>query len=80
MKKLNIRYYGLLTDITKNENELIEVNRSYYLSSLLSDLYERYPDFKNHSIAFFGDGNKLHNKEEISSYAEIDCMPPFSGG
>ena len=78
--RLRIRYYGVLTDITNCEVEMIEMDDRNTGANLVSKLHEKYPDFTNHSIVYFADGKKLEQGENISSITEIDCMPPFSGG
>ncbi len=78
--KLKIRYYGLLTDITQCEMEMIEMYGKITTANLISTLHEKYPDFNKHSIVYFANGKKLEQGENISSMTEIDCMPPFAGG
>ena len=77
--KLKIRYYGLLTDVTHCEMEMIE-KYGITTANLITFLQEKYPDFRRHSIVYFANGKKLEQTENISSIKEIDCMPPFAGG
>jgi len=78
--KLKVRYYGLLTDITSCEREILELNGAVTSEDLTSALYEKYQEFKAHSIVFFVNGRKPDQKETIAADSEIDCMPPFAGG
>lgn len=77
--KLKIRYYGLLTDITHSEMEIIE-GYGITTANLITILHKKYPDFSKYSIVYFANGKQLEQTENISSITEIDCMPPFAGG
>ena len=76
--KLNIKYFGLLAEVTGRDEEILDFDQST-VAQLLDILYERYPglsdkDFQvaqNHEIASPGD---------TLSYGEIALLPPFSGG
>lgn len=75
---LNIKYFGLLTEVTGTDEEKFEFDQST-VSELLAALRQRHPgladkDFQvaqNHEIAAPGD---------TVSFGEIALLPPFSGG
>ncbi len=73
--RLLIRYYGLLTDITSYENEVVELDEQATVEDLNSRLESCFPDFAQHSIVYFARGKKIEGEENLTSAMEIDCMP-----
>lgn len=78
--KLKVQYYGLLTDITKCDTEMIDIGGKTNSTVFMTCLHKKYPDFKKHSIVYFANGKKLTQGDKIPVGSEIDCMPPFAGG
>lgn len=75
---LNIKYFGLLAEITQCSEETLEFSKAT-VSDLLELLYEKYPDLKDK------DFQVAQNLEIVSEEAnllntEITLLPPFSGG
>ena len=75
---LNIKYFGLLAEITQCSEETLEFSKAT-VSDLLELLYEKYPGLKDK------DFQVAQNLEIVSEEAnllntEITLLPPFSGG
>ncbi|MGD2034666.1 MAG: MoaD/ThiS family protein [Bacteroidales bacterium] len=75
-----IRYYGVLTDVTACESEVIKLSEMATLDELKSEIISRYPSIDEYTVAYFTNNLKLEDRNSISPGMEIDCMPPFSGG
>lgn len=76
--QLNIKYFGLLAEITGCHEEMIPFDGSK-LYELLDIVFEKYPELKQKDFQL------AHNQEIVSSDIqittnEIAFLPPFSGG
>ena len=76
--KLNIKYFGLLTEVTNCTEEIIDFNEST-IQELLHELFTKYPDLQNMDFQV-AQNNEIVFKEAIISNSEIALLPPFSGG
>ncbi|HMC01964.1 MAG TPA: MoaD/ThiS family protein [Flavobacteriaceae bacterium] len=75
---LNIKYFGLLAEITKCNEENVEFSNSS-VSELLSLLFNKYPDLRDKDFQV-AQNNEIVSKGTIVSETEIALLPPFSGG
>ena len=75
---LNIKYFGLLAEITQCSEETIEFSKAT-VSELLEVLYKKYPGLneKDFQVA---QNNEIVSKESNLINTEIALLPPFSGG
>jgi molybdopterin converting factor small subunit len=79
--KLNIRYFGKLTDITKCTDEVITELSAKSLTNVIENLYSKYPGLKNTTHTIFVNNKKASLDNSIlAENDEIVLMPPFSGG
>lgn len=76
--QLNIKYFGMLAEITQCSAEDLEFSRSS-VTELLNLLFEKYPDLeaKDFQVA---QNNTIVSRETLVTNAEIALLPPFSGG
>jgi len=79
--KINIKYFGLIADITNCEEEWANIEENEDLESLLSKLSEKYSALKqaNFNIALNLEINTNLNKQ-LKDLDEIALLPPFAGG
>ncbi|MEZ4930332.1 MAG: MoaD/ThiS family protein [Chitinophagales bacterium] len=79
--KINIKYFGLIADITNCEEEWANIEENENLESLLSKLSEKYSGLKqaNYNIALNLEINTNLNKQ-LRDLDEIALLPPFAGG
>ncbi|RIA09925.1 molybdopterin synthase sulfur carrier subunit [Flavobacteriaceae bacterium MAR_2010_72] len=75
---LNIKYFGLLSEITGCHEEAIDFNGST-LYELMDLVFEKYPELERKDFQL------AHNNEIVSGDMklinnEIAFLPPFSGG
>jgi len=75
---LNIKYFGLLAEVTNCNNETIKFSNSN-VAELLGFLFKKYPELKNKDFQV-AQNNEIISKESIISESEIALLPPFSGG
>ncbi len=76
--QLNIKYFGLIAEITTCNEETVELSNAT-IGQLKEVLVDRYPELKTKDFQI------AQNKEIVSSNAivsgeEIAILPPFSGG
>ena len=75
---LNIKYFGLLAEITNCDNETIEFRNATVLE-LLNLLFKKYPLLKNKDFQV-AQNQEIISKESLVLEGEIVLLPPFSGG
>ncbi|TJY34653.1 MoaD/ThiS family protein [Pontimicrobium aquaticum] len=76
--QLQIKYFGLLAEITNCEGETIEFSKTS-VSDLLEELYIKYPLLKQKDFKVAQNYDIVSNSSEITN-PEIALLPPFSGG
>lgn len=76
--KLNIKYFGVIAEITQRQEEVLEFSKSS-VNDLLSMLFDKYPEIKikDFQVAM---NNEIVSKNSVISEAEIALLPPFAGG
>lgn len=76
--KIKIKYFGMLTDMTSCEEEIIDFS-GVFISELLEVLFIKYPNLKNKNFQVAQNNELVPVNTKISSQ-EIVLLPPFSGG
>jgi molybdopterin synthase sulfur carrier subunit len=76
--KIKIKYFGMLTDITSCEEEIIDFSGVLILE-LLEVLFIKYPNLKDKKFQVAQNNELVPVNIKISSQ-EIVLLPPFSGG
>jgi len=76
--KLNIKYFGLLAEVTQCTDEVIDFSESS-VSELLGVLFEKYPNLEDKDFQV-AQNQKIVSKDTLLSEHEIALLPPFSGG
>jgi len=76
--KLNIKYFGLLAEVTQCTEEVIDFSE-LSVSELLDVLFEKYPNLKDKDFQV-AQNQKIVSKDTHISEHEIALLPPFSGG
>lgn len=76
--KLQIKYFGVIAEITQCHEEALEFSKSS-IDDLLNILFDKYPavKIKDFQVAM---NNEIVSKNSIISESEIALLPPFSGG
>ena len=75
---LTIKYFGMLTEVTKCNEESLQFSDSTVLD-LLNTLFNKYPGLKNKEFRV-AQNQTLVSNETIISDTEIALLPPFAGG
>jgi molybdopterin synthase sulfur carrier subunit len=75
---LNIKYFGLLAEITHCSEETLEVRRTS-VSDLLEVLFNKYPGLKDKDFQV-AQNHTLVSRDATLVESEIALLPPFSGG
>jgi len=76
--QLNIKYYGLLSEATNCNEEVIEFSKSS-VSELLDLLSEKHPNLKGKDFQV-AQNQEIVSKDSIVNESEIALLPPFAGG
>ena len=76
--KLNIKYFGLLAEITECSEETLGFSKSS-VSELLDVLFEKYSNLQDKDFQV-AQNHEIISKETLVSATEIVLLPPFSGG
>jgi len=76
--KLNIKYFGLLAEVTGCSQEVIAFSEAS-VSELLTVLFKKYPNLEDKDFQV-AQNQKIVSKDTILSEHEIALLPPFSGG
>lgn len=80
MMKLNVKYFGLIKDITSVDNEEFEFSEIQKTNHLIELLEQKYSALKkvNYYIAV---NHKIANSDFVlKNNDEVALLPPFSGG
>lgn len=75
---LNIKYFGLLAEITGCEQETFAFKKET-VGELLDELYSKYPMLKSKDFQV-AHAMEISDKNAIITQNEIALLPPFSGG
>ena len=76
--QLNIKYFGLLAEMTKRNEETLIFSKAS-VSDLLECLFKKYPDLKTKDFQV-AQNQEIVSHEAIISGEELALLPPFSGG
>lgn len=76
--QLNIKYFGLIAEITKCDEETLEFTKST-ISDLKTILFGKYPELKNKDFQV-AQNQEIVANDTIVSGEELALLPPFSGG
>ena len=75
---INVKYFGLIAEITACEKELILFTKNN-VSEFLELLYIKYPSLKNKDFQV-AQNQELVSQDTIISGTELALLPPFAGG
>lgn len=73
-----IKYFGMLAEVTKCEEETIDFS-GIYISELLETLHAKYSNLKEKSFQVAQDQELVSFEDKLTSN-EIVLLPPFAGG
>ena len=76
--QLNIKYFGLIAEITKCNEEVLEFSNAT-ISDLKDVLIGKYPELKTKDFQI-AQNKEIVSNNTIVSGEEIAILPPFSGG
>ena len=76
--QLNIKYFGLLAEITGCHEETINFEGSM-LYELLDIVFKKYPELKKNDFQL-AQNKEIVNRNIKITHTEIALLPPFSGG
>ncbi len=76
--KLKIKYFGLLAEITKCNEEEFEFSGNT-ISDLRETLYHKYSNLTKKDFQIAQNQELVNNETEITA-TEIALLPPFAGG
>ena len=81
---MKIRYFAWIRDITKKDNDVIDINHPKTLEELKDYLENMYPELKKHFlqdvIRFAVNQEYVSENLNLRPIDEIAIFPPVSGG
>ncbi|MGB0896624.1 MAG: MoaD/ThiS family protein [Flavobacteriaceae bacterium] len=75
---LNIKYFGMLTEVTQCNEETIEFSEAT-VSDLLHQLFNKYPSLQHQNFQV-AENQTLVNHNTTITNPDIALLPPFAGG
>lgn len=75
---VTIKYFGLIAEITKCQEESLQVS-GVAINDLLNILYLKYPSLKEKDFQV-AQNQELVSFETLLNGKEIALLPPFAGG
>ncbi len=75
---LNIKYFGMLAEITNCNEETHEFSKTS-VNELLAELFRKYPELEAKDFKVAQNHEIVSNDSNITA-PEIALLPPFSGG
>ena len=76
--KVNVEFFGQLTDITKTKS--FEFSSIADTESLLQKLYEKFPALQSSKFVIAVNNDLIKNNTVLEEGAIVALMPPYSGG
>ena len=76
--QLNIKYFGLLAEVTQCSEETLDFSKSSVLE-LLDVLFKKYPNLEDKDFQV-AQNHEIISREALILENEIALLPPFSGG
>ena len=79
--QINLKYFGLVADITKKKEEVIFFEgNSITLLEVEKRLHETYPELTTTTYSIAVNQTLIHGDTSINNLDEIALLPPFAGG
>lgn len=76
--KINVLFFGILTDIIKSSS--LEIEDVENIRQLKSWLWKNYPKTKDMDFQIALNKNIVDGKFELKDGDEVALLPPFAGG
>lgn len=76
--QLTIKYFGLIAEITKCNEEQFEFSGTH-IDELIYAVYLKYPKLKEKDFQV-SQNNEIVSKDTMITQTEIALLPPFAGG
>ncbi len=76
--KVNVLFFGILTDIVKSSSMQIEDVEN--IRQLKSWLWKNYPQTKDMDFQIALNKNIVDGKHDLNDGDEVALLPPFAGG
>jgi molybdopterin synthase sulfur carrier subunit len=80
MLSINVKYFGMLAEAAKLENEVIKINESVTVNDLKSVIIQKHPRLKKMDFQIARNLSIANINELLNDNDEIALLPPFAGG
>ena len=78
---ITVKYFGLIADFTKTNEELITIEKSEFSTEdLMIILHQKYAELKETSFAIAVNKTLATNDIKLKNKDIIALLPPFAGG
>jgi molybdopterin converting factor small subunit len=82
MKNIDIivKYFGLIAEITRQEQEVIQLQEGQKTQDLHQKLLKQYPSLKTSVFQIAHNQQLIYSNDPLKHLDEIALLPPFAGG
>lgn len=78
---ITLKYFGLIADVTKTNEEVITIEKSdFSTKDLLENLTQKYPNLNENSFVIAVNKTVVTENLNLNNNDTIAILPPFAGG
>ena len=78
--KINLKYFGMVSELTQSNEEVLEVASQLSTEDLSLILEEKYTNFNEIDFRFAVNESLINKSVELAENDTVAILPPFSGG
>ena len=78
--KVKVKYFSILRELLKKEEEIIELSKKSTIKDLLNILYINYPQLEEYYFLVSKNHQYTKKRSKIKDNDEVALIPPVSGG
>jgi molybdopterin converting factor small subunit len=80
MLSIKIKYFGMIGEKTKKDNEIINIKESVTIKELKSVILHKHPGLKKLDFQIARNLSIAAEDEKVIDNDELALLPPFAGG
>jgi len=80
MLSVNVKYFGMVGEVTKKDNEKLNFNESVSVEELKNVILKKHPKLKKLDFQIALNLTIVDKDKKINNNDEIALLPPFAGG
>ena len=80
MLNINVKYFGMIGEVTNKDSEVINVNKSITVEELKFVILQKHPKLKKMDFQIAKNLSIADSDEIVNNNDELALLPPFAGG